>query len=597
MTEQGLIYTNDNCISCNKCVRVCTSPGASYLKMKGDSGTVHIDPQRCIACGACFALCEHDAREYRDDTDAFFHDLMKGEPISVLIAPAFRATYPSEYAAVLGGLKKLGVRRIIDVAFGADICTWAYLKVMEKDRRPGLISTPCPVAVSYVEHCLPELIPLLMPVKSPMLCAATWCREELGITDRLAFIGPCIGKKLETGEDGGDLVQYNVTFLKLMERVDADGILGPDTEAETACGLGSFYPAPGGLADNVRWLLGDDTPIRVVSGKTYLYGWLKTNMKNLTEGTLPFRLIDGLNCLNGCVEGTAGGENRFREDAALYALGDIRRRSKSGSADSPWNGELSPAERLEKLNAQFSRLDPDHYRRTFTDRSEHCRIKYPSREEEDRIFREMHKLTKKSRQIDCSSCGYNSCRELMVAIYNGFNDKRSCIHYEKEETLRLERLSYCDQLTLVMNRNALEHRKLTLLPGNMSIAVIAADVNGLKETNDRYGHEAGDRLILNVASALSDEFGRDNVYRTGGDEFLVVLLDHTEEECAQGIRNVQKILEHVHASAAIGYAFSPTFRVELKELERQADLDMYEKKQAYYRERNAVPRTAPKEFT
>ena len=244
---KGLIFTNDNCISCNKCVRVCTSPGASYVQIDGASSVVHIHPERCIACGACFAQCDHNARDYRDDTEAFFNDLRRGEPITLLLAPAFRASYPDQYGAILGGLKALGARRIISVAFGADICTWAYLKYIRENQFCGGISSPCPVAVSYIEHCLPGLIPRLIPVQSPMVCAATYCREELGITDKLAFIGPCIGKKLETDEFSDSPVHYNVTFLKLLEYVRKHDVYGPDATDEIEYGLGSFYPAPGAL--------------------------------------------------------------------------------------------------------------------------------------------------------------------------------------------------------------------------------------------------------------------------------------------------------------------------------------------------------------
>lgn len=86
---KGLIFTNDNCISCNKCVRVCTSPGASYVRTDGASSVVQINAQRCISCSACFAMCEHNARDYRDDTEAFFSDLERGEPITLLLAPRF----------------------------------------------------------------------------------------------------------------------------------------------------------------------------------------------------------------------------------------------------------------------------------------------------------------------------------------------------------------------------------------------------------------------------------------------------------------------------------------------------------------------------
>ena len=578
----GLIYTNQNCISCNKCVKVCTSPGASYVQVDGASSVIHIDAQRCISCGACFALCEHDAREYRDDTQAFFDDLQNGEPITVLVAPAFRASYPEEYGAILGGLKAMGARRIISVAFGADICTWAYLKYMRENQFYGAISTPCPVAVSYIEHCIPELIPRLIPVYSPMVCAAIYCREELGITDRLAFIGPCIGKKLETDEYCDSPVRYNVTFLKLMDYVRRHNVYGPDATDEIEYGLGSFYPAPGGLADNVRWFLGDDAPIRVVSGKTYLYGWLNRNAQNLANEKVPFLMIDALNCQEGCLEGTASEAGRFEEDLSIRSIQKIRAESKRDSEASPWNARLSPEERLARLNEQFKGLDLSHYLRGFTDRSEKCRMRIPSEEEADRIFNSMHKQTPESRKINCSTCGYTSCYDMMVAIYNGFNTRRSCIYYEMEEALRLERLSLSDQLTGVMNRNALQE-VLENQFTNKPVAVVVVDINGLKETNDTFGHDAGDRLIVSIAECLALVFGVQRVFRTGGDEFIVFQQDHTEEECQEGIRRLKNLMRERGVSAAIGYAYSPRLETGFAELQAVADKRMYEDKEEYYR--------------
>ena len=582
MELPGLIYTNENCISCNKCVKVCTSPGASYLHISGNNLAVYIDPSRCVSCGACFSICQHNARGYRDDTAAFFEDLARGEAVSLLVAPAFKAAYPREYGAILGGLKALGVRRIISVAFGADICTWAYLKYMEENDFYGAISTPCPGTVSYVEHCLPELIPRLMPVQSPMNCAAIYCREELGITDRLAFIGPCIGKKLEMEEYSGGPVQYNVTFLKLMEYVREHHVYGEDASDEIEYGLGSFYPAPGGLADNIRWFLGDDTRIRVVSGKTYLYGWLNKNAEKLARGEMPFMLVDALNCQDGCIEGTACEVGRFEEDQILYNAQTIREKSKSNDEASPWNPAYTPAERLERFYRQFAGLSLSHYLRTFTDRSENCRIRTPSPEEADRIFTEMHKTTPESRRINCSTCGYASCYDLMTAIYNHFNDKRSCIYYEKEEALRLERLSFYDQMTGALNRRAMESSLVNMMFPHKSVAVIAADINGLKEANDTYGHEAGDRLIITVANCLMDCFGFGNVFRTGGDEFLVILQDHAEQEVRDKIGQVRTALAQKNAGAAMGYSYRDTYASNFEEMKNEADKEMYADKELYY---------------
>ncbi len=588
--QKGLIFTNEKCISCNKCVRVCTSPGASYVQADASSTVVNINPEKCISCGACFTLCEHRARDYRDDTKSFFEDLEKGEAITLLVAPSFKASYPEEYGALLGGLKKLGIKRIISVAFGADICTWAYLKNIIEHNYVGMISTPCPVAVSYVEHCMPELIPHLMPVYSPMVCAAIYCREVLGITDKLAFLGPCIGKKFETDEYMDSPVHYNVTFLKFMEYMRSHNITGPDASDDIEYGLGSFYPSPGGLADNIRWFIGDDVPIRVVSGKTYLFGWFKKNKKDISSNQSPFLLLDALNCKEGCIEGTATESHRFVEDRAFYAINKIRTESKKPGKDSPWNPDLSYKERLNKLNDQFKDLDLSHYTRTFTDMSASNRMIFPTEEQEDAIYNSMHKVTAQSREINCSACGYNSCRDMMIAIFNGFNTKSSCIHYEMDEALRLERLSMNDHLTGVMNRSGLNN-VLSHQYRNRALAVIAADINGLKQVNDQEGHEAGDRLIISVATCLSTVFGKKHVFRMGGDEFIVIQYDHTEDECIESISQLRSLMAKNNVSASLGYAYTPCYNTDYSSLQSVADKNMYEDKERYYRESGKKRRT------
>ena len=113
-----LIYTNDLCTGCNKCVRGCPVLTANIATQEG---YVTVDPDKCIACGECFDVCPHEARDYYDDTDRFFEDLASGKKISVILAPAFLANYPKEYQRVLGYLKSKGVSHICSVSFGADI--------------------------------------------------------------------------------------------------------------------------------------------------------------------------------------------------------------------------------------------------------------------------------------------------------------------------------------------------------------------------------------------------------------------------------------------------------------------------------------------
>lgn len=176
MGVEGLIYTNENCIGCNRCISVCPVITANRAIEKDGKTVIEVDSDYCVACGVCFD-CDHKARSFRDDTDKFFEDLKRGEKISLLLAPAFSANYPEEYKRVLGGLKKLGVNRIISVSFGADITTWAYLHYISKHHFTGGISQPCPAVVNYIEHYIPELLPRLMPVHSPMMCAAIYMKK------------------------------------------------------------------------------------------------------------------------------------------------------------------------------------------------------------------------------------------------------------------------------------------------------------------------------------------------------------------------------------------------------------------------------------
>lgn len=125
--------------------------------------------------------------------------------------------------------------------------------------------------VGYIERYIPELIPKLFPVQSPMMCGAIYVRKVMGITDKLAFISPCIAKKMEMqSERGKGMIAYNVTFDHLMRYIKEHGISEPSVKDEIEYGLGSIYPTPGGLKENVYWFLGEEVFIRQMEGETYV---------------------------------------------------------------------------------------------------------------------------------------------------------------------------------------------------------------------------------------------------------------------------------------------------------------------------------------
>ncbi|MCR5684464.1 MAG: 4Fe-4S binding protein [Lachnospiraceae bacterium] len=430
----SLVKTNEKCIGCNRCIRACSCIGANIAVEKDRGNVIEVDPNKCIACGACIDACEHGAREYIDDVEKFFEDLRRGQKISVLIAPAFLANYPHEYEKYLGMLKKLGVNRFISVSFGADITTWAYIKYITERNYYGSISQPCPAVVGYIERYLPELLPKLMPVQSPMMCGAIYVKKYLGVSDKLAFISPCIAKKNEIDDPNNHgYVSYNLTFSRLVDYLKKHPVSGAvPYKDEIEYGLGSIYPMPGGLKENVYWLLGEDALVRQMEGEHHMYEYLRRNKDRIKGGKLPYLFIDALNCTNGCLYGT-GVDNRKTMNEDVFAnIQKIRSDSKNETKKSAWSRSIPPKKRMDALNKQFADLRLDDFVRKYTDRSKECAYRIPSPSEIENIYRTMNKDTEVKKHIDCGCCGYDTCREMTYAIYNGFSHHHNCVHYIKD---------------------------------------------------------------------------------------------------------------------------------------------------------------------
>lgn len=489
-----LVFTNDNCIGCNKCIRACSCLGACVAKNENGKTFIEVDPVKCVACGACIDACEHQAREFSDDTERFFADLAKGEKISVLVAPAFKANYPKEYESLLGGLKKLGVNRIISISFGADITTWGYLNYVQQNDFVGGISQPCPAIVRYIEQYLPELLPKLFPVHSPMMCGAIYVKKYMGVTDKLAFISPCIAKKNEIDDPNcGGYVSYNVTFDHLMQYAREHNVSGTLASDEIEYGLGSIYPMPGGLKENVYWFLGDDVYIRQVEGEKHVYHYLKEHASDIASGKNKELFIDALNCSAGCLYGTAVEESHAVTDDALYEVHQIQQECKKNSKNSAWSKKLTPEQRLKQLNKQFKKLDLNDFIRHYTDRSETCDHTVPNAKELELIYQDMNKLTQESRCINCTCCGYETCEDMATAIYNGFSYKENCIHYlkdsaesEKAKAMELSSEIQNEKETILLQKETTEE---TLTRVNELFATLYKTVDSVANGNESTTNE------------------------------------------------------------------------------------------------------------
>lgn len=429
MGDLGVVYTTEECTGCNRCVSTCPVFGVNTAVIENGSTKIKVDMKKCIACGSCMDECTHDARGYYDDTERFFDDLKKGVGISVVISHALMTNFPKEYNQILGYLKSLGVNHIINSAFGADVCTWAYINYISNHGFRGGISSQCPSVVGYIEKYMPRLVPKLVPVHSPMMCAAIYLKKYIGCQDKIAFISPCISFHDELSRVGVD--GYNVTFKRLAEKLETADIKNMHAVDEVFYGLGNMYSMPGGMGKNIKFFAGNDAMVRQIQGEHETYEYMELYDERVGQNSRQPFLVDAVSCIRGCAYGTGTVADDTDDEEVMFVLHNMEKNSYKVGKTEPFDETAAPQERMARLNKKFSGLRLEDFMCRFMSRQ--VQETEPSMAEKNRIYESLNKFSQEDREVNCGACGHDTCEEMVCAIATGHNHKENCVNYVKSQ--------------------------------------------------------------------------------------------------------------------------------------------------------------------
>ncbi len=429
------------CQHCLACLKACPVKLCNIVEPDG----IHVNPDLCLGCGECLRACNengHQARRPVDDFSEFMAALTAGEQLGVLVAPAAAVNYAPWLGQMLTALRRMGVKYIFDVSFGAEITAYQYVKALNSEVTRPVIAQQCPAIVSFIEIYQPDLLPYLARSHSPAINTAIWLRSQpqsAGL--KLAVLGSCLAARREVHDpDTEGVVSYSITFAALDEYLDRQDFnwreLEPGAfdspEAERAV----VFSQPGGLTETMkRFEISARNPdIARIEGAHQVYTrYLPELAIDLKAGLSPV-LVDILNCQHGCNRGPAATHR--------HSLLQVNRIMENRRQEQQYkHGSSAPAEAKLLFRDFYAQLDAMNldFGRTYTDLSAGAQLRQPDPEEEEMMWSLMHKEDEAEQRINCGSCGYGTCRDMMLAIYNGLNNLASCKNYllrENEDVLR-----------------------------------------------------------------------------------------------------------------------------------------------------------------
>ncbi len=392
-----LTLKKSNCKNCYKCIRHCP---VKSIRFSGNQA--HIIGNECILCGQCFVVCPQNAKEITSEVEKVKVLLASGDPVYVSLAPSFVANYDGVgIGAMRRALQKLGFTDAEETAVGATMVKREYERMLAEEEHDIIITSCCHSVNLLIQKYFPAELQYLAKVLSPMQAHCTDIKRRHP-NAKTVFIGPCVAKKDEAEYYEG-IVDAVLTFEELTEWLAAAGIpleKETDTSPESRA---RFFPTTGGVLKSMT---------KTAPGYTYLAIDGVDNciaaLRDIESGKIHHCFIEMSACAGSCIGGPVM-EKYHRSPVKDY----LAITEAAGEKDFP---VAQPD--FTEMQKQFAPIER--------------RAQMPSDYEIAEILRQMGK-TRPEDELNCGSCGYNTCREKAIAIYQGKAEVSMCLPYLKEK--------------------------------------------------------------------------------------------------------------------------------------------------------------------
>ncbi len=399
MSKNFLGLKKSNCKNCYKCIRHCP-----VKSIKFSDNQAHILEEDCILCGQCFVNCPQNAKIIRNDTGRVREMICSSRPVYASVAPSFVANYEGvTIQSMEMALQRLGFAAAEETAVGATIVKKQYDEMIRQGNRDVIISSCCHSVNTLIQKYYPEALKYLAPVISPMQAHCRKIKKEHPDAFTV-FIGPCISKKAEAEEYRG-IVDCVLTFEELTEWLEEENVsLSPEPFPEKqGIGRARLFPAAGGIIRSMDCPRSDYSYITIDGTENCIHA-----LEDIVCGHISRCFIEMSACAGSCIGGPAMDQDR-RVTVRDYLAVD----RYAGETDFPV--AIPDKKELEKNLPYLER-----------------KVEMPGSDAIREILLLMGKPTPEQ-ELNCGSCGYNTCREKAVAVYLGKADLSMCLPFLKEK--------------------------------------------------------------------------------------------------------------------------------------------------------------------